>query len=249
MENSKEFWAEYWDKEKREIFTSNSFIFEDIIEKNIPELMNGQKDKSYFEVGCAPGNVMVFFNKKYGCTISGCDFVSCIAVADNIKKSGIKTFHLYESDFRNLDLKNKYDLVASYGFVEHFDNYSTIIKRHKKLVADNGYLIIEIPNIRKCNYLFYKIFLPNILKNHNTKIMDLKVLRKEIEDENFEILFNNYYLTNMFMANSNNEFVNRNKIIKYIFMSSRKILEKLHCSNIPNKYLSPYIICIARKKR
>ncbi len=249
MENEKEFWEKYWTKEKRNFAKVEKFIFSEIIEKHIPELKEKNCEKEYFEVGCAPGNIMVFFNKVYGYQVSGCDFINCKIIEKNIKKAGVEQVQLYEEDFRKMDLDKKYNIVASYGFVEHFQNYSDILSKHKKLVAEDGYIIIELPNIRKFNYILYKVFAPELLNIHNLKVMDINVLRKEIEDNEFQIIYDNYYLSNIFMANRDNELINKKKVMKYIFLFIRKLFELLHCVNIPNKYFSPYIICIAKRKK
>jgi len=41
---------------------------------------------------------------------------------------------------------HKFDIVASFGFIEHFTNWVEILESHISLLNNNGYLIVEVPN-------------------------------------------------------------------------------------------------------
>jgi len=240
VENSKAYWEQYWNKEKRN--TNSEFLFHKLLQQYDLKVNN------YFEFGCAPGNNMVYFANKYGCNVSGVDFIDDRLIKDYLDKERILSYQIFQEDVYDFETENKYDFVGSYGFIEHFDDPETIIKKHKEVVKDGGYLFIEVPNIRYINYLINKLLSKEILSKHNFSIMDLKKLREIILDEEFEEVFVNYYLTSYFQANSESGKLKKYKNIEKIYKIINFIMNKLSLDNIPNKFMSPYIIVLAKKK-
>ncbi len=245
--SSKEFWSKYWDKEKR---TVSEFTFSKLMEKYI----NFKAIDSYMEIGGAPGVILTYMNQKYGLTGSVIDYVDKKYTENVLEENGIKNYSVYEEDFtafNPMKHSKRYDLVASWGFVEHFDKSvcRKIIQKQKKLVQDNGYLLIELPNIRKFNWLIYRICDNELLKIHNLAIMDLQFLKKEVlRGEEFELLYCDYYLTSFFASNNSSEFYDRHRILKRIFRLIHSTAQKLHIDNIRTQFFSPYIVVIAKRK-
>ena len=240
------FWNEYWKQEKRE---SEDFIFENLLNK----IIQWKKVHSYMEIGGAPGSIMSFMAKVHNMDVSTVDFCDWKILNGFLKKQGLKNYKIYNEDFSNFNVEKhnkQYDMVASWGFVEHFDLETSglFIQKQKALVADDGYLIVELPNIRGLNWLIYRVFNNALLKIHNTKTMDLKFINSEILKGNeFKILYSNYYLTSFFEFSESNEFFLRHKFIRGIFKGIKNISKKLSINNIPNAFMSPYMIVIAQK--
>jgi len=240
MENNRDYWEEYWDKENRSL--ESKFLFGDLIEKFKLEI------DSYFEIGCAPGSIMSFFNKNYGCRVEGIDFTSSSRIIDFLKQSGIDDYQVYQDDIFDFDIDKVYDFVGSYGFIEHFDNPGLLIQKHKQLVTEGGYLCITVPNMRYFNYFVNYIFSKELVKNHNLKIMDLKLLKKLILDDEFQEIYANYYLTSLFQANSDSQRLKKYPMIQRIYGILNKIMSELKLDNVPNRFMSPYIVVLAKKR-
>lgn len=240
IESNKEYWEEYWQKEQRN--TDSNFLFHSLLDKYHINI------DSYFEFGCAPGNNMAYFAKRYGCNVEGVDFVDSKSINECLESQGIKNFHIYQSDVYDFIGEKKYDFVGSYGFIEHFDQPDVIIQKHKDLVKDGGYLCIEIPNMRYVNYFINKHFSEEVLKRHNLSIMDLKLLKKLILDDDFQEVFANYYLTSYFQANNESGRLKEHPLIEKAYGSINKTMNELKIDNIPNKFMSPYIFVLAKKK-
>lgn len=239
MENSKKYWEEYWSKEnRREI----DFLFKELLNRYNIEI------NDYFEFGCAPGTIMTYFYSRYGCNVEGIDYINLDIITDNLEKNNVKKYKIYKEDALNFSINKKYDFVGSYGFIEHFDNPEVLIKKHKELVRDNGYLCITVPNMRYINYLINYIFSRKLLENHNLSIMDLKLLKKLILDENFKEVYVNYYLTSLFQANKNSQRLKAHPTIAKLYEVLNKLMEKLHLNYISNRFLSPYIVVLAKKE-
>ena len=117
----------------------------------------------------------------------------------------------------------------------------------KALVDLNGYVCITVPNMRYFNYVFNYIFSKQLLETHNLSIMDLKLLKKLIIDEDFEEIYASYYLTSMFQANKESQRLKEHPYLNKIYTIINNIMESFHLSDIPNKYASPYIVVIAKR--
>jgi hypothetical protein len=245
--SNKEFWSKYWEKEKP---TTTEFTFSKIVEKYI----NFNTISSYMEIGGAPGAIVTYIHNKYKLKCSIIDYVDKKYTENILKENNVTNYCIYEEDFINFNPsrhKHKYGLVASWGFIEHFDKSvcKKIIQKQKELVEENGYLLIELPNIRKFNWLIYRICNYELLKIHNLDIMDLSFIQEEVSINNeFEILYCDYYLTSFFFFNSSSEFFDRHNLLKKIFKSINKLAQFLHFDNIRTKFFSPYIVLIAKKK-
>lgn len=244
--STKQFWDGYWKDEKR---SGYEFLFEEIVNNYV----DWGSIKSYMEIGGAPGTIMSYMYHEHGLDVSTIDFCDPHILSDLLSGNSIKNYHIYNEDFSNTDIKKhhkKYDLVASWGFVEHFEleESDKFIQKHKDMVSDNGYLIIELPNIRGFNWLLYRIMNNELLKIHNTKTMDIAFLKSAVEKGGqFGILYGNYYLTSFLEYSSTNEFFERHKLIKSVFGVLKKLFAFLKLNNIPNRLFSPYIVFIAKR--
>ena len=98
---------------------------------------------------------MIFFNKELNYQIDGVEYldIACRKTEENFRLNEIEKFHLFQHDFFSFNTKEKYDLVSSFGFIEHFDNTEEVFAKHCDLVNDNGYLVIGLPNLRGINHI------------------------------------------------------------------------------------------------
>ena len=238
-ENEKLYWEEYWKKENRK---EEKFLFSDILKQcNI-------KINNYFEFGCAPGSIMSYINKEYNSKVSGLDLIDKKIIEEYLKKYNITNYQIFEGDINNFKTDKKYDFVGSYGLIEHFENPEQIIEKHKEVVDEDGYLCITVPNMRYFNYLFNYIFSRKLLETHNLSIMDLRLLKKLIIDNDFEEIYASYYLTSMFQANKDSQRLKEHPYLSKIYNVINNIMERLNLENISNKFASPYIVVIAKRK-
>ena len=245
--SNKQFWDEYWKDEKR---SGYEFLFSELVDRYV----DWNKIKNYMEIGGAPGTIMSYMFHAHRLDVSTVDFCNPKILSELLDRNKIKDYKIYNENFVDFDTEphlKKYDMVASWGIVEHFsleESYN-FIQKHKAMVSGNGYLIIELPNIRGFNWLLYRLMNNDLLKIHNLKTMDLSFLRQAIKgDKEFKILYGNYYLTSFLEYSSANEFFERHKVIKLIFGFFKSIFAVLHLNNIPNRLFSPYIVFIAQRE-
>lgn len=215
-------------------------------------------EKKLIEIGCAPGNYLVKFNKEFGFNVFGIEYSKdgYGKTIKNLKQYGIATDDIFLEDFFNDDFiderEDSFDVVFSGGFIEHFDDPKKIIMRQLKLLNNGGYLICVIPNVKNINAF---IASDELIKKHNTEIMDLEVFRGLFKNLNVQIEMCDYF-GGIFNAGLFNK---KNKFFKYLLVcilflqritldNLQKVLFLCFGADFSNKYSSPSLLCIAKKK-
>ena len=146
-------------------------FFHELLKDRLP---NGE-GKACIELGAIPGNYLVYFNKQFGYSITGLDFsVNKKIFFDVMNMNGIKNFDFISEDITEYTPRKKYDLVTSFGFIEHFNDIEEILSKHVEFMSDNGKLLVTVPNFRYFQWLYHRIFDPRNLAFHNLEAMDTK---------------------------------------------------------------------------
>lgn len=199
-----------------------------------------------FEVGCYPGNYSIYLGKKFNYTISGIDKTPHIVdrLPQLFKSKGVKVGQLYYEDFLNFQPSEKYDVVCSYGFIEHFLDLEMILKKHIDLLKPSGILIITCPNFTRGQYLFHKLFDSENLKHHVLKSMSLSRWRPILKENDMELLCDGYYRTVDFWMNESPQNVISRKVAGLIQIIAKTIDNNI---DIPNRWFSPYLFSISKK--
>ena len=129
------------------------------------------------EVGSAPGDNLVRFHRIFGYIPYGVEYTDA-GVQLNRKlfdNNGIEPGNVIHADaFDESFIKanyEKFDIVISRGFIEHFDEPSEVIDMHMALLKPGGTLIISIPRISGMQYFLFKLLNPEIIQLHNRSIM------------------------------------------------------------------------------
>jgi len=141
--------------------------------KEIISLLNPKKSDRILEIGCGSG-VLLKELEKYKCSIIGID-VSKEAIEMAKKNTSISKLILSSTDKLDFD-NNSFDKIICQHIVEHLNNFDIVLEELKRILKNNGCLIIVTPNINyPDNNLFYDpdhkhIFslfeLKKILENH-----------------------------------------------------------------------------------
>jgi len=245
FELSKEEWNDFWSMYKPKPKIVNSVLFEDIFEKYLVY----DTKLSCIEIGCVPGNFLIYLHKKYGYKIYGVDYSDYIGIAEeNMKINCVKKYKIFKEDFLSWRTNLRFDIVCSFGFIEHFTNYKEVIEKHTSLLKRRGLLILTAPNFGYGRVLLHRIFRDyDTLLKHNPEITDLNMLKDVLEKKGLRILLLNYYGTFSYWMLPD-AYKGRN-VIERIFLFLMGLTERLLENakiNVPNKYFSPTIVCVAR---
>lgn len=143
-----------------------------------------------FELGCYPGRYLAVMGEM-GHELNGCDLTPMVGnLAGWCSKSGYRTGRFEQRDVFSLDESDHYDIVASFGLIEHFGNWEELFSRHIKLLALNGYLVITTPNFKSpLQYILHKTLDAENLKIHNLQSMDPVKWAGLAKDAGLEVIF------------------------------------------------------------
>lgn len=166
------FWDSYWKKVKVPCRIDLTFSFDRCLKKTFSRFLEANPNVKLIEIGCTPGRWLVYFHEKYNYQVSGIDNseMGIRKTQDNLKYHHING-KIYKKDLFKFRPREKYDVVLSLGFIEHFEEVDKVIEKHLSLLKPSGKLILGIPNFKGINFLIQKYMYADLLARHNLKIM------------------------------------------------------------------------------
>jgi 2-polyprenyl-3-methyl-5-hydroxy-6-metoxy-1,4-benzoquinol methylase len=136
------------------------------------------KDLNVLEIGFAPGSFLAFLSKKFQCRITGIDYSP---VGVDMAKKMFSSLNI-EGDLRCEDIfkatlpSNHFDVVCSFGVIEHFADPLPIISRHVEFCKPGGKIIITVPNHRAFFNRLPFLYDKKNYHTHNYEIMQCSKL-------------------------------------------------------------------------
>jgi SAM-dependent methyltransferase len=181
MSVEKNFWKQHWEG----VGFSIAPFYHPVrrwIEHHAEDSKNGQ---TCIEIGCFPAKFLSVFGEK-GYTLNGIDmFDDTDLLKPVLTRAGYNVDSMYKADFLTFNTSRTFDIVCSFGFIEHFKNWKYVLKRHIDLAKKDGKILIEVPNLNSPLYKFlYDVLEPNVLENHVMEVMDLNGISNAFENEN-----------------------------------------------------------------
>jgi len=231
------FWKEYWKNYEYERIPSKVPF-----EKFMPKLKNVD---SFIEIGGFPGVFSAYFYTK-GCkNVSLLDFYIDENIIRKFEKTNNipeNTIRCIESDFFTLQMNEKYDVVFSFGFIEHFEDTKDVIQRHTALLSDknDSRLLIVLPNFRGVNGFVQYVFDRKNFRAHNLNSMKPALLKSIALDLGLKNIVVEYSRKPMVWLEPKASTAFIRKLVK-LFSYVLKFFP------VKCRLLSPYIIVYAEK--
>lgn len=186
--SAKEEWSERNSSLKPQLV--RTVPFSDVFEKYLPK----SSKFTCIEIGAIPGNFLVYLHKQFGYIPTGIDFAEQEHLFhETMKVNGIKDYHFIKGDFFKHKFPTQYNVVASFGFIEHFDDVKDVLQRHADLVKPGGYLVITLPNFRFLQHLYHHYFDKPNLSIHNLRAMHIGFLKSTLRGLGLQKIYTNYY--------------------------------------------------------
>jgi SAM-dependent methyltransferase len=165
-----------------------------LIEAHLPR----RTDWKLVEVGSAPGLRLVEMNRRLGYIPYGVEY-SAPGVEINRRTfaaNGLDPALVIHADFFSEEFQKKFhehfDVVTSYGFIEHFSDAAVVVRKHVDLLKKGGRLLVVIPNLCSVQLLVTRFFSPEVVGQHNLDIMDASAFELLFEGLNIRTLFCGY---------------------------------------------------------
>ncbi|MHC4622304.1 MAG: FkbM family methyltransferase, partial [Planctomycetota bacterium] len=241
---------EYWDRSRSVYFTPWKVTrtqFSDILDAHLPV----NPDFTCVEIGAYPGTNLCCLAKRFQYYPVAIDFSDyCEHTEQLLSFNKIRDFKVIRQDiFEPLDMK--FDVVTSFGFIEHFEDYEAVIDRHFQLLNPGGYVVISCPYLNNFQGMLRKLVykedkLHEVLSSHNLRAMDIDEIRRVIGKYDVDICFADFILRNHIWFNSNDDFVKPEMrwLVQYL-----DTINKLGGDNLPSSPLySPMIMVIAKER-
>lgn len=238
---SQEYWDSLYENVEPRYDSKTNILFEDLLDRFL------KPGGTCFEVGCYPGNFLIHLGRRFGYEVSGIDATPFVLtrMPDRLRRHGVKIGQLYRGDFLQFHPEHLYNVVCSFGFIEHFTNFDEVIEKHLQLLAPGGTLIISCPNFRNAQFVFHWLLDPVNLSRHVLAAMDLNRWRQVLEKNGMEIFHHDYYRTAGFWADTPRSGRLAAHAVYYVKRINQVIDLRM---NYPNRFLSPYMISISRKR-
>jgi SAM-dependent methyltransferase len=161
-----------------------------LVHRLVPRASDGQ---TALELGCFPGRYLVELG-HLGYRVSGCDTTPRVDtdLAPWLRAQSVAVGALRRGDFRALP-RERYDLVTSFGFVEHFPDYADVFRCHFDFVRPGGLVLVTFPNFRGAVQRFLHHLLDrDNLDRHVQPAMRLEPYRR-VAERLGTVLFAGYY--------------------------------------------------------
>ena len=209
--------------------------------------------KTLLEIGCARSAWLPYFHREFGFRVSGIDYseIGCAQEMEILARARVKGEIVHCDLFHPpQDLIETFDVAVSIGLVEHFDDTAECIGACARFLRPDGLMITLIPNMRglpgwlqrRVNSAVYDAHVP----------LDRGALERAHEEAGLRVRSCNYLLgTNWWVLNTEGvrPWLRKQVFGGLISVASRGswLVEGIGLGPPPNRFTSPYIICVAKR--
>lgn len=208
------------------------------------------------EIGCAKSIWLPYFAKEMNFKVTGLDYSpnGCELSRQILKKNNVSGEIICADLFEPpKDMLGKYDVIVSFGVVEHFKDTATCLKAISKFLKPGGLLITSVPNLVGWNGSIQKLVNQPVLDIH--ELIDTNRLKNEYQKAGLQVLKSEYFVsTNFGVCNLTGVPSSLSRFFKKIFLGILARISQFAWrvenvfGKIPaSKAASPYLICIGRK--
>jgi L-malate glycosyltransferase len=240
---------EYWDKSYEHLDLEFSDENEPLVKLIKDVLITTNTGKgNVIELGCYPGRYLKVFG-DFGLCLNGIDTTP--KVANLLEYFSSKNFcvdSFINGDVFKYEPRRQFDVVCSFGFLEHFKNWQEVILLHLKFVKKGGLIFITVPNFRGFfQKHFHSFFDRENLNRHNLEAMQVDEWKAVLKKNNieYEILFEGPFGDIEFWADEEK----RNQLKRFALNKTLAFLNSLKRLKLsPSKSYSPYLGLVIKVK-
>ncbi len=240
-------------------FDPNSTALSDVVEQRFAryfsELLRGRypAGSRLLEIGCARSRWLPYFASEFGYEVVGLDYsergaeqAEQVLAAARVHGT-IRVGDLFDPQ---ADLLESFDIVVSFGVVEHFRDYEGCIRHMARFLAPGGMMITEIPNMGGLVGKITRVLDRRVYDKH--VVINRQELQTAHEAARLAVLRSEYFMwTNWAVINVGSWTNPRlkywawwciDRVTKIFRLFERHVLQPS-----ANSATSPYIVCAAQK--
>lgn len=240
---NQEYWNSSYENLDLQIVSSEDDVRK-FIEQNVHVRNNG--GGSCFEIGVYPGRYLAVFG-ELGYQLNGVDQNKLVEtkLPEWLKQSGYNVGFFKQEIIEEFCSNQKFDVVYSIGFIEHFENYQEVILKHLEFMAENGTLFISVPNFKGViQHILYLLVDRENLNRHILESMDPSEWAKLLSSNGLEVKDFGYFGNFDFWVDNQPRNIFQRILLKCIF-KALPILKKILRKN--SAIYSPYCYILAKK--
>jgi SAM-dependent methyltransferase len=240
---------EYWDNSYEDLnieFDSSNDPLAELISKVLKLNSPGRGD--VIEFGCYPGRYLKIFG-DFGLCLHGIDTTPKVTNLPSFFSSkGYCAGSFVRGDVFKYSPGQQFDIVCSFGFIEHFQNWHEVILLHLQFVKKGGLVFITVPNFKGFfQRHFHSLFDKQNLNRHNLMSMDVEGWKAVLKKNNiqYDILFQGPFGNIEFWADEEE----RSRLKRFVLHKLLIILNHLKRFKLsPSNSYSPYLGLIIKVK-
>jgi SAM-dependent methyltransferase len=233
------FWKAFWESRKGLIFyLKPNYVFGDLLAKLIKE----KNVKNAIELGGFPGYYATYLKKYLGLDTTLFDYFIHEELIDQLLEiNGLKPgdIEIVEADLFTYKVKQPYDMVLSFGLIEHFNDTKSIIESHLQFLKPGGVLFITLPNFKSINGWVQRKFDKDNYDKHNISSMDPALLARYFKELGLKEVESSYHgRFTVWLENKAEQSAIAKLLVKGIWVAGKVFTRVVP---MESKALSPYI--------
>lgn len=207
------------------------------------------------EVGCAHSGWLPYFARVHGLRVCGLDYSEhgCDIERQALRRFGVQGDVVCADLFDTpAELRCRFDLVVSFGVVEHFEDTPGVLKAMRRYLKPGGVLVTVIPNMTGAIGLIERVINPAVHAIHVP--LSARTLAEAHEAAGLAVIDARFFLsTNFGVLNVNGlergTRATRSKAALCAHLSRlSKAIWAIEQRTRPlpgTRFLSPYVVCVA----
>lgn len=239
------FWKAFWESRLGLIFNiKRDYVFGNILGKLKAD--NGYQ--TAIELGGFPGYYAVYLKKYENMDTTLFDyFIHKGLINQLLEVNGLKEgdIHIIEADLFDYKPVQQYDIVSSFGLIEHFKDTKSIIQAHLPFLRKGGTLFITLPNFKSINGWVQRKFDRENYDKHYIDCMDPALLAEIFNELGLREVESYYHgKFSMWLENKSHQSGFAKAFVKTLWFTG-KVLTKI--APFESRALSPYIVVRGKK--
>ena len=253
-----DYWDENWrrasDAEYQPSLSERDSYFRRRLDRAFKRSFDGLStdNSSLIEIGAGASEWLPYLHNRFGFSVAGLDYseVGCKRARDNLTRTSTPG-SIYRADMFNppASLIQKFDVVVSFGLIEHFSDTPTAVAACSAYAKPGGLLLTFIPNMSGLYGYVYRIYDRKVYDIHVP--LSLKDLMRAHRQVGLEVFLGEHILgiPGVIDRWRVEPALIRRLTRKFLFQFSRLAwaLEERGLGMPENAFTSPYMICVARK--
>jgi SAM-dependent methyltransferase len=233
----------YWDDSYDGLaleYRADSVEFRELLRRHLPG------GGTSFEVGIYPGPYSIFLGRELGYTVSGIDLTPFVSsrLPQHFEAHGVAVGDLVRGDFLEFECSERYDVVCSFGFIEHFENFEEVLRKHIALLKPHGTLVVSCPNFRGLQWVGHWLFDRENLQRHATRAMNLRRWQRVLDEHGMVRLHHGYHRTADFWVDK----PPRSRAGRWGARAVTGLARAVDAAvERPNRLTSPHMVSISRR--